>query len=143
MISGLCTLGCGPDHAECTGSHADFRVTLKLRDRPLPPDTVVHVTYGGTGMEDYSPQEDGATHEVVFCRPDRIDGGVEPDAASAGSAGVDESGVAQLTCDLWTGGFATLQVRITGLTTMEYKLAPQEHVCTVTRTIELDSPDAG
>jgi hypothetical protein len=146
MISGLCTLGCGPDRAECTGSHADFSVTLKLRDGPLPPDTVVHVTYGGSGMEDYSPQEQGATHEVVFCRPRTLDGGVEPDAAesgAAGTSGAEENGVDELKCDLWTGGFATLQVRTTGLTTMIYKLTPREHVCTVTQTIVLDSPDAG
>jgi hypothetical protein len=146
LISGLCTMGCGPDHQECTGPHADFKVTLKLRDRPLPADTVVHVTYGGSGMEDYSPQEQGATHEVVFCHPGNADCTVELDAgsvASAGASGSDDSGVPALCCELWTGGFAKLEVRATGLTTMMYELAPREHECTVTQTIVLDSPDGG
>ena len=139
-------MGCGPDRAECTGAHADFCVVLKLRDRQLPPDTVVHGTYGGSGMEDYSPEEQGTTHEVVFCRPRALDGGVESDAGATGAAGAsaeDEGGVDELSCELWTGGFATLQVHATGLTTMTYNLTPREHLCTVTRTLVLDSPDAG
>jgi len=147
LISGLCTMGCGPDRPECTSPHADFVVTLELRDRPLSADTVVHVTYGGSGMEDYSLQEEGATHEVVFCRPASRDGGLsELDAAStaaAGAPGSDDSGVDALNCQLWTGGFAKLEVRATGLTTMTYELAPREHVCTLSQTIVLDSPDGG
>ncbi len=48
-----------------------------------------------------------------------------------------------LCCELWTGGFAKLEVRATGLTTTSYDLAPRDHVCTVTETIVLDSPDGG
>ncbi len=144
LISGLCTMGCGPDRRECTGPHADFIVQLELRDRPLSADTVVHVTYGGSGMEDYSLQEQGATHEVVFCRPASRDGGVaELDAGAAGASGNDDGSVDALHCELWTGGFAKLEVRSAGLATMTYELAPREHLCTLTQTIVLDSPDGG
>jgi hypothetical protein len=146
LTSGLCTLGCGPDRSECTTPHADFSVELRLRDRPLPADTVVHVTYGGSGMEDYSLMMPRATHEVVFCHPSNSNCMADGDAGSAlGAAGApaDDGGVQEICCDLWTGGFAKLEIRASGLTTMTYELAPREHVCTVTKTFVIDSPDGG
>ncbi len=57
---------------------------LRLRDRPLPADTVVHVIYGGSGTEDYSLADPGAKHEVVFCHPGGLDCTVtDADAALA------------------------------------------------------------
>ena len=122
-------------------------MVLRLRDRPLPADTIVHVTYGGSGTEDYSLADRSAKHEIVFCHPsDSVDCSTETDAASllsaAGAPG-DESGVQALCCELYTGGFAKLEVSATGLTTTTYELTPREHVCTVTQTIVLDSPDGG
>ena len=146
LISGLCTLSCGPDRPECTGPHADFVVLLRLRDRPLAADTVVHVTYGGSGMEDYVLAAQDATHEVVFCHAASLDGGVELDAtamAAAGAPGNDASEVEALSCQLWTGGFAKLEVRSASFTPMTYDLSPREHQCTVSQTIVLDSPDGG
>lgn len=147
LLSGLGALGCGPDRHECTGPHADFIVTLKLRDRPLSTDTVVHVTYGGSGMEDYSLQESGATHEVVFCRPLGADGTqLMLDAgtdAAAGASGRNEAEVDQLSCELWTAGFAKLEVRSAAFATMTYELTPRDRPCTVSETIVLDSPDGG
>ena len=146
LISGLCTLGCGPDRQECTGPHADFVVMLRLRDRPLPSDTVVHVTYGGSGMEDYILAQPHAAHEVVFCDVAGLDGGVELDASSQGAAGAPDSdggGVEALRCQLWTGGFAKLEARSADFAAMTYDLSPREHQCTVTQTIVLDSPDGG
>jgi hypothetical protein len=146
MLSGLSTLGCGPDRRECTGPHPDFVVTLRLGDRSLPPDTVVHVTYGGSGTESYALDEHGATHEVVFCKPANLDGGLlaldAATTAEAGASGADDS-VDELRCELWTGGFATLQVTASGLSGTTYNLAPREHECTVTQAIVLDSPDGG
>jgi hypothetical protein len=146
MISGLCALGCGPNRADCTAPHADFLIELELRDKPLPSDTVVHVTYGGSGMEDYSLAEQNTTHEVVFCHPRTPDGCAALDAGppgAAGAPGADDSGVAALCCELWTGGFAKVEVSASGLATMTYNLAPLEHECTVSKTIVLDSPDGG
>jgi hypothetical protein len=145
LISGLCTMGCGPDRRECTGPHADFVVLLKLRDRPLPADTVVHVTYGGSGMENYALAQPDATHEVVFCHSASLDGGVELDAASTAAAGAsgDDDGVQALRCELWTGGFAKLEARSASFSAMTYDLSPRERQCTVTQTIVLDSPDGG
>ena len=147
LLSGVGAIGCGPDRHECTGPHADFIVTLKLRDRPLSTDTVVHVTYGGSGMEDYRVQESGATHEVVFCRALAADGtqlnfDVESDAA-AGASGANDAEIDRLSCELWTAGFAKLEVRSAAFATMTYELTPRDRPCTVSETIVLDSPDGG
>ena len=139
-------MGCGPDHPDCTGPHPDFSVVLSLSSRPLAADTVVHVTYGGSGMEDYALSNPKADHEVVFCKPSTLDGGTLPDAATgaaAGASGVDDGTVDALSCELWTGGFATLQVHTGSLESMTYDLSPRDHVCTVTESIVLDSPDGG
>ncbi|HEY4102363.1 MAG TPA: hypothetical protein VGM44_00665 [Polyangiaceae bacterium] len=146
LLSGALALGCGPDRPDCSGPHADFDITLRLRDRPLSADTVVHVTYGGSGMESYSPSEQGVTHEVVFCHLASLDGGLDLDDASLGAAGAtsqDDSGIEALNCELWTGGYAELQITTDGLTPMTYELTPRERSCTVTQTIVLDSPDGG
>ena len=146
MISGLSVIGCGPGHVDCTGPHPDFKVVLSLSARQLAPDTVVHVTYGGSGMEDYALANPNADHEVVFCRPSTLDGGAPLDAttaSAAGASGEDDTGVDALYCELWTGGFATLEVHSTSFTSMTYDLSPREHVCTVPEAIVLDSPDGG
>jgi len=146
MFTGLATWGCGPDSRDCSAQKADFYITLELKDRPLSTDTVVHVTYGGSGMEDYSPSEHGVTHEVVFCTPEHADGGVErldASVAEAGASGSDDTGVDRIVCQLWTGGYAKLEVRTSGLDPVTYDLSPRQHSCTVTQTFVLDSPDAG
>ncbi len=148
-IAAVAVLGCGPDRPKCTGSNADFKITLKLSDRPLPNDIVVRVMYGGAGTEDYvlaSP----TTPEVVFCNPEDENGNVidrssEGAAGAAGAAGSsgEEQPVAELGCELWTGGYAKLQVSGTGLDgDTSYPLAPTD-ACEVERTIVLDSPDGG
>ena len=150
LISGLLTAGCGPDRRECTGKLPSFVVELKLRDRPLSPDTLVHVTYGGSGKEDYRLAEQGVTHEVVFCHPGvAAQGTSSPQCkydldAGLGAAGAPgDDSVQSVCCELWTGGFAKLEVSATGLSTMSYDLSPREHECTVAKGIVLDSPDGG
>jgi hypothetical protein len=144
MLLGLLPLGCGPDKRVCSGTAANFVVTLKLRDRPLPADTVVHVDYGGSGMEEYSLATPHAIHEVLFCSPaDATGTPLDASLAAAGATGDEPAVVEELYCRLWTGGFTTLSVRATGLTTLGYELTPSEHQCTVTKTIVLDSPDGG
>ena len=146
-------LGCGPDNRpKCTGSSPDFKITLKLSDRPLPQDTVVHVMFGGTGIEDYVLAAP-TTPEVVFCNP-ADDSGTQidtPSAAEGGAAGAagargalsGEGPVPELVCSLWTGGYAKLQVSGTGLDgARSYPLSPTD-ACVVVQTIVLDSPDGG
>ncbi len=148
MLTGLLSLGCGPDSRDCTQQGPDFNVTLELMNgRSLSADTVVHVTYGGSGMEDYSPSEHGVTHEVVFCTPEHADGGLDlldasAEGGAAGASGADESGIERIACQLWTGGSATLEVTTNGLD-VTYALTPREHACTVTQTFVVDSADAG
>lgn len=144
-------LGCGPN-PRCSGTEPHFVVVLKLAARPLPSDTVVHVTYGGSGREAYRLSAPNSVHEVVFCRPANAAGDPltdpagSPDALDAGDAGAGAAAqppVDALYCELWTGGFTKLEVSASGLPTTEYDLAPREKQCTVTRTIVLDAPDAG
>ena len=149
VVAGAVLLGCGPEKPKCTGSNPDFKVTLKLSDRPLPADTVVHVTYGGTGMEDYVLAAP-TTPEVVFCDPADENGtpiepvsAAEGGAAGAGGAANEQVPVSELVCGLWTGGYAKLQVSGTGLDgAASYPLAPTD-ACVVVTTIVLDSPDGG
>ena len=138
--------GCGPDKPLCSGTPANFVVTLRLRDRPLPADTVVHVTYGGSSMEEYSLAAPHGLHKVIFCDP--ADASGQPldaslAAAGAGAASEEPSAVEALRCQLWTGGFTTLSVRGSGLLPDDHELTPNERQCTVQRSIVLDSPDGG
>ncbi len=140
----LLLIGCGPNKPECAQPHADFQVLIKFANRALPPDTVVHVTYGGSGTEDYRLADPGH-QEVVFCEPADAEGN-ELDASSAveGSAGEGNSApVLALSCALWTGGYSKVEVSGTGVTTTTRDLSPREHVCTLQDEILLDPPDAG
>ncbi len=159
LLAGLLLGGCKPEKSECSAPHPDFDLVLKLAHRPLPPDTVVHVTFGGSGMEEYRLAAPGSNHEVVFCDPADENGvaleastrsngtgeaGASGDAGAAGAGGGDAGiGVASLHCGLYTGGFAKIEVTASGLDTMTYDLLPLDHVCTVSQTIVLDSPDGG
>ncbi len=147
IVSGGVPFGCGPDSRRCSGPHPDFVVVLELTARPLPVDTVVHVTYGGSGMEEYDLAHPRRDPEVVFCSRAGADGGAAAEnSGSAGASGASGEGadsVEALRCELWTGGFASLRVRGTGLSDEHYDLSPNDDQCTIRRTIVLDSPDAG
>ncbi|MEO8906162.1 MAG: hypothetical protein ABI627_31960 [Polyangiaceae bacterium] len=151
-IAGMVLLSCGPDRPKCTGSNPDFIVTLKLSDRALPNDIVVHVQYGGAGTEDYVLAAP-TTPEVVFCFPadengKRIDrsstAGEGGEAGSAGAVGSpnEEQPVPEIVCSLWTGGYTTFQANGTGLDDTSHALSPTD-ACIVKQTIVLDSPDGG
>ena len=145
-VASLLLLSCGPDKRPCSGVHPDFEVVLKLSGRSLPPDTVVHVTYGGSGMEDYrlAVAAADAKPTVLFCRV-ADDAGEPLDAslAAAGAPGDDPSPVAALYCELWTGGFTTLEVHGSGIDPKSFELTPRPRECPVIRTLTLDTPDAG
>jgi hypothetical protein len=155
-IAGLLLSGCGPDHRRCAVPHPDFVVLLKLSDRPLPPDTVVKVTYAGSGTESYELASPNKCPEVVFCTPatsdcsqlDQVSGaacttGATGAIGAAGASSEDAPPTEALSCELWTGGFATLKVEGTGLNNPSFDLTPDGNVCTVSRCIVLDSPDGG
>ncbi|MEO8906148.1 MAG: hypothetical protein ABI627_31890 [Polyangiaceae bacterium] len=151
-IAGMVLLSCGPDRPKCMGSNADFVVTLKLSDRALPNDLVVHVQYGGAGTEDYVLAAP-TTPEVVFCFPADENGkqiarsSAAAEGGDSGSAGVgaspgEDQPVPEVVCSLWTGGYATLQASGTGLDATSHPLSPT-NACIVQHTIVLDSPDGG
>ena len=144
LVAMLGLPGCGP-RRRCSGPHPDFVVTLELSTRPLPPDTVVYVTYGGSGTESYDLAHPSADPEVVFCSPVSKDGaGAVGANGAAGATSDDTPSVDALSCELWTGGFTTVQVQGTGLgDDLPYQLSPNDDQCTVRQTIVLDSPDGG
>jgi hypothetical protein len=146
-IASLLLTGCGPDHRRCSGPpQPDFVVLLKLSDRPLPPDTVVKVTYAGSGTESYDLAAPSDDPEVVFCKPSTpscSDPVEVSGAAGAAGAGAEDAPVEALRCELWTGGFATIKVEGTGLDDPGYQLSPDDKACTVSQCIVLDSPDGG
>ncbi len=141
-------VSCGPDKRECSGPRPLFRVALQLQDRPLAPDTVVNVTYGGTGTDQYDLSDPTANHKVIFCKPSKrdcvaLDSASDSGAAGAAGASDEPNAVEALCCDLWTGGYTHLEVHATGQESSEWDLYPREHECTVNQSIVLDSPDGG
>jgi hypothetical protein len=154
---------CGPDSRNCSGPN--FRVVLKLAAGPLPADTVVHVTYGGSAVENFRLSDESAPHnKVAFCQvadeygtplapsapsaPEGTDAAGAAGVAGAAGAGPDSGDpapdVAAIYCELWTGGFTELEITGTGFETRDYDLAPKKGVCTVNEApFVLDSPDAG
>lgn len=148
LLTSVLFVGCGPDHRRCSGPHPDFVVVLELSNRPLPADTVVQVTYGGSGMEQYAVAAPSSDPEVVFCSPASTDGGALADTdGAAGAAGSSSAGMSSsidaLRCELWTGGVASVTVRGTGLSAVQYNFTPDGDQCTVRHTVVLDSPDGG
>ncbi|MES1173765.1 MAG: hypothetical protein ABUL62_05500 [Myxococcales bacterium] len=144
MLGVLLFSGCGPDKPRCSGPHPDFNVIIKFSNRPLPADTIVHVTYGGSGMEEYNLASPG-NQEVVFCQVADADGHpLEASAPLEGAAGEGNSEPVQaLFCALWTGGYSKVEVRSASVAPLVYPLSPRERVCTVDESILLDLPDAG
>ena len=138
----------------CSGQDPEFIVVLKLMGRPLPIDTVVHVTYAGAAEEKFRLSDPKALKDVTFCKLADQDGvPLEPSApqamgaaAAAGAADSDNpsQGVAALYCELYTGGSTQLKVSGTGFDTQDYDLAPSADLCTVIPPpFVLDSADAG
>jgi len=155
---------CGPDKRTCLGGEPSFKVVLKLMNRPLPADTVVHVTYAGSAEEEFRLADPKARHEVTFCQladengtpvsgsaatATGLDGaaGAAGAAGTAGAAGVlgtdASNAVISLYCELRTAGFTELEISGSGFTTQNYELRPRDDRCAVQREFTLDAPDAG
>ncbi|HKO52790.1 MAG TPA: hypothetical protein VJV79_34015 [Polyangiaceae bacterium] len=144
---------CGPDSRTCSGP--SFRVLIKLTAKPLPPDTVVRVTYAGSAVENFRLSEPSAPHKAAFCRlrdenGAPLEASAATDAGAAGAAGATADPgepaqvVASIFCELWTAGFAELKVSGSGFDTVIHDLAPKQGQCTVDEPpLVLDSPDAG
>lgn len=167
-LCGLLVWGCGPDKLrDCSGAAPKFTVVLKLGARPLPADTVVHVSYAGSGKEDFRLSEPNAQLEVTFCQIANEDGSPLDASASAstglgaaGAGGAAETGgasgaagaagaqnqpntVPALICKLFTAGFTSLEVSGSGFMTVHYDLTPDKELCTTEKVLVLDAPDAG
>ena len=138
IVLALLLASCGPDKRQCTRSQVSFSVVLELPGQQLPEDTLVRVMYGGSSVEEYRLDERGVHHEVVFCGPADANG-MRLDVPDSGFVGPADA----VACDLWTGGYTSVQVLVAGVAPTEYPLLPQEDGCTVSRTIELDTADGG
>lgn len=143
MLAAALLFGCGPDKQKCTLPEPSFQVVFSLQDKPLSPDTVIDVQYGGTGTDQYDLAAPDAHTKVIFCRSTNRD--CSPRDVTLGAAGAsDEPGdVVALCCDLWTGGVTQLDVHATGLAATHYVLYPREGECSGHYSKILDSPDAG
>lgn len=136
---------CGPDskpRQQCAGK-PDFIVTLSAISGFLPEDTSVLVTFGGDGHESYRPNAHNE-RQVLFCDPSRVPGGGEGGAAGtdeqalagAGGASAELATISAITCELWTGGPASIRVEAAGMEASE-ALTPKTDTCTVWSSIVL------
>lgn len=159
---------CGPDNEQsCSGAEPAFKVVLRLMARPLPADTVMRVSYAGSGMEEFRLSAPNAQHAVTFCQVADENGapldgstaevtGATGAAGAAGATGApgaagaagaatdtDQPGVvAALYCELYTAGYTELKISGSGFASRTIQLAPKDKLCTVTSNLVLDAPDA-
>lgn len=98
-----------------------FRLELTADHGPLPPGTVLQITYGGNQSESYVLGEANPGNVDVCCRPalPMPEGTLPsvscaaPDASASKDAGAsDGGGILALDCELWTNG--TAGVTVTG-----------------------------
>ena len=92
---------CGPDKPRtCQGDDPKFKVLIRLGARPLPSDTVVHVTYAGSAKEAFRLSDPKAQLDVTFCQAVNLDGtpfdssrpaetGLDGAVGAAGAAGAE------------------------------------------------------
>lgn len=134
-ISGVVACS-SPSPGNCPRAQPAFHVTLTASDGPLPPDTALHVTYGGQS-EDYDLASPPAQPAVVYCTPQYADDG-------GGDAGLRD--VEALSCDLWTQAAATIEIHATGYPALTTNLEPDSNDCGI-KTVEypllLDKGDGG
>lgn len=138
---------CGPDtkpRQQCAGK-PDFIVTVSAASGLLPDDTTVVVTFGGDGHENYRPNAHNE-RQVLFCDATRApsgsggEGGADSSdmqaLAGAGGTSADVATISAISCELWTGGPASVRVQASGWTASQ-ALTPKTDTCTVWNSIVL------
>lgn len=167
-VAAAAVLGCSPakPSESCEGK-ADFTLTLTSPTDTFPSDTEIKVTFGGGSIEAYALAGINDP-EVLFCEiqtspgPGNGGGGSTSSEAGAGNApsstggwghggstSVSPSGgtgsatnraVHSITCEIWSGGPATITIHAgTWHTTRDFKTDPE--VCTTSEAIVLGEPD--
>ncbi|HET9932123.1 MAG TPA: hypothetical protein VFQ35_15575 [Polyangiaceae bacterium] len=146
LFATACLVCCGPDskpRQQCAGK-PDFVVTVSAPPGLLPEDTTVLVTFGGDGHESYRPNAHNE-RQVLFCEPTRMPGGGgeggstsadDQELAGAGGASNPVATISAITCELWTGGPASIRVRA-GELEVEQTLTPKAETCTVWTSLVL------
>jgi len=145
-----------PQPPYCTGP--DFQILVTALDIPLPPDTVVHVEYGGTQVDEYWITDDPVGPEVAFCEESDREGNPVSGAGGdrggssnatgmtgeGGAGGAPSGGTMEgLICDLWTDGPATVTILTSVFPTVEVPLRAKKGKCTVWKEIEIGPDDGG
>jgi len=152
-------LGCAPDASpqRCEGK-ADFVVSLTSPTDTFPSDTQIEVAFGGGSTEAYKLT--GVNDpEVLFCETTSAPG-LEGGAGGAGGAswaaggwshggvpasitgGASSAGdrIHAITCEVWSGGPATITIRAASWhTTRDLKADPEQ--CTLSKNIVLGEPE--
>lgn len=160
LIAATVLLGCAPEASpqRCEGK-ADFVVSLTSPTDTFPSDTQVEVAFGGGSIEAYKLT--GVNDpEVLFCEitpkpgPGGNEGGASGSAWAAGgwshggapasmTGGASSTGgraLHSITCEVWSGGPATITIRAASWhTTRELKADPEQ--CTLSKTIVLGEPE--
>lgn len=130
---GLWGAGCASDTsppAPCSDKpHATFHLEIAADDGPLPPDTHLRVSYGGSAVESFDL---AAPHmgSSIFCTADYADAS----GSRAQSIG----------CDLWTNGPANLDVWAAGYADVHVALPVVRDACGIslsTVSVPLDRAD--
>jgi hypothetical protein len=167
--------GCAKDHQPppCPRNEPAFRLQLTAPGGVLPSDTRLTVNYSGNREEKYSLSAGGPMNTDVCCRTGAPVGGRLPDvrctAPSLSSSGpplrdasygadatlppakgdAGPAGPVALLCDLWTNGYADVQISASGYPDFEHEPFvpnvpdPRCGVVTVDLRIELGHTDAG
>lgn len=159
-------LSCTPEASPqgCEGA-ADFKVTLTSPTDTFPSNTEIKVTFGGGSTEAYAL--DGLNDpEVLFCEIQTapgpstgaggsmeagaggapsstggwLHGGSTSMNVSGGAGGFSSRAVHSITCEIWSGGPATISIRAGAWhTTRDLKTDPDE--CTTNEAVVLGEPD--
>jgi len=158
LVVAIAALGCDDEGGAqpCEGQ-ADFVVTLSAYLGPLPKHTLVEVTFGGGSKESYSPSLP-SDHEVLFCETNSeptggmggathtgagawAAGGDAMDAGAGGTGGArSERPIRHITCEIWSGGPATISIRANGLLATR-DLEPDSEICSRSESIVLGEPN--
>lgn len=81
LLVTVTAVACASSHHDkvCPKNQPAFHIQLTASDGPLPPDTVLTVTYSGTETESYSLAHGGVDNQDVCCRPGSPTSGALPD----------------------------------------------------------------
>ena len=148
LLIGGCAIGCSRPQdspSPCPRDVPAFRLLVTAADGPIPSDTELTVTFGGSGVEEYSLRFGNGDNKTVCCvaasasesPPSprcgsrvagrgsslRVDGAAFDGGASGSTEGsASDAGTAAIACDLWTDGAAEIEISASGYALLQQTL---------------------